>query len=90
MKVWKRLSYAAVERLRATLGAKMLKYGFLPAICCIGFKSSWRMAGRWGVVAGGVQPGGRWNGEVPAEEEGALGGERDRLVGDMWSLAMAR
>ena len=48
------------------------------------------MTGRWGVVAGGVQPGGRWNGEVPAEEEGALGGERDRLVGDMWSLAMAR
>ena len=47
------------------------------------------MTGRWGVVAGGVQPGGRWNGEVPTEE-GALGGERDRLVGDMWSLAMAR
>ena len=48
------------------------------------------MTGRWGVVDGGVQPGGRWNGEVPVEEEGALVGERDRLVGEMWSLAMAR
>ena len=89
MKVWKRLSYAAVERLPATLGAKMLKYGFLSASCCIGFKNC-KMTGRWGVVDGGVQPGGRWNGEVPVEEDGALVGERDRLVGEMWSLAMAR
>ena len=57
---------------------------------CIGFKSNCRMTGRWGVVDGGVQPGGRWNGEVPVAEEGALFGERDRLVGEMWSLAMAR
>ena len=48
------------------------------------------MTGRWGVVDGGVQPGGHWMGEVPSAEEGALFGERDRLVGEMWSLAMAR
>ena len=48
------------------------------------------MTGRWGVVDGGVQPGGHWKGEVPSVEEGALFGERDRLVGEMWSLAMAR
>jgi hypothetical protein len=48
------------------------------------------MTGRWGVVDGGVQSGGRWNGEVPVAEEGALFGERERLVGEMWSLAMAR
>ena len=45
------------------------------------------MTGRWGVVDGGVQPGGRWNGEVPIAEKDALVGERDRLVGEMWSLA---
>ena len=55
----KRLSYAAVGRLPATLGAKMLKYGFLSASCCIGFKSSCNITGRCGVVVGGVQPGGR-------------------------------
>ena len=48
------------------------------------------MTGRWGVVDGGVQSGGRWNGEVPEAEESALFGERERLVGEMWSLAMAR
>jgi len=48
------------------------------------------MTGRWGVVDGGVQPGGRWNGEEPVAEGGALVGERDRLVGEMRSLAMAR
>ena len=79
-----------MERLPATLGARILKYGFLAASCCIGFKSNCRMTGRWGVVDGGVQPGGHWKGEVPSAEEGALFGERDRLVCEMWSLAMAR
>ena len=48
------------------------------------------MTGRWGVVDGGVQPGGRWNGEELVAEGGALVGEHDRLVGEMRSLAMAR
>ena len=65
-------------RLPATLGAKMLKYGFVSASRCIGFKSNCNMTGRCGVEVGGVQPGGRWNGEVPVEEDGALVGERGR------------
>jgi hypothetical protein len=48
------------------------------------------MTGRWGAVVGGIHPGGRWNGDVPEEADGALVGERDRLVGEMWSWAMAR
>ena len=48
------------------------------------------MTGRWGVVGGGVQPGGCRKGEEPVAEEGALVGERDRRVGEMLSLAIAR
>ena len=48
------------------------------------------MTGRCGVEVGGVQPGGRWNGEVPVEEDGALVGERDRGEGEIDSSAMAR
>lgn len=47
------------------------------------------MTGRCGVEVGGVQPEGRWNGDIPLVEVGALVGERDRVEDEIESRAMA-